>query len=351
MNDIYVSCESHVFDFPLLWAHKVFYVNGECLDIPDDYLIKEATIPQPLDREFACRILEHYEIADNKKVLKILEKNSDNIWNELCSELGKLELYDPKIYAFFSLQKNRTIQKSPLKSLNVFREYSNDVVSCFPTEVDQVLVQHCKLNGLNHSMLNYYKGLRSWCYAVFPQPLKHKSSIEMEYKRREIQERGFIEDIENGVSTFDNLPKGLMRYMEGIVETVRRSSIRFSYINAARLTIESIDRDFALLQDSGKSKLCEYHASKFNKNYENVTKHKANSIRPRSPIILSGYKLAPLLQCQFCYAYRVEEQTSRSPSSTSWHCQSQDCTKAYKRWQKDLSRKGLTLEKLRESGF
>jgi hypothetical protein len=343
--------------FYFLWNRIVFeWPNGTASMIPSDDLIREATIPQELNPDFAAGILREYEISDKRKIIEIIEKNSSNFWDEMCNELINSDIYDPKIYAFFSLQKHRTKQQNPMKSMSVFICYSNMVVSNLSrVPVDQTFVDYCELIGESYIIMNYVKKLISWCYDVFPQPLNYIYSVDNEYKERELVLGGFAKDLCNGGSDFDEIPPILddvKPYLHGKVETERRLSIRFEERHEFIKSIENRDRTFAIEIDYDVPQLSEFHASKIDKNYSDVTKKKA--IKPaknRLIILPRDNVIPPLLQCQFCYEYRLGENLTRRPSIVPWHCQSQDCKKAYKRWQRDLGRKGLTLKKLRESGF
>jgi hypothetical protein len=321
--------------------------DGEILRIPDDEMIAEATIPHPLTPEFACRILNQYTILDKTKILEIIDKNSDNFWEELCTELSSSDVYYPTIYPFFSLQKHRTTQQSPSRSKSVFMGYSDMVVKGLSLKRDPLLVAYCDLAELDYDAVAYYKFICSWCDGVFPQPLNYIENIDMEYKIREQLPSEFIKDIENSGSTFDNLPgifKDLKPYLNKREEADRRLDIRFSKRAFFRNSIEQIDRKFAITRDSGKSILSEYHDSKF--------KEKAARENKNRVIILPNDNLTPpLYQCQFCFSYRRGEEQTRKQSITPWHCPMDDCKKAYDRWKKDLTRKGISLETLRQSGF
>lgn len=337
--------------------------DGEELSIPDNEMIAEATIPQPLTPEFACRILLQYEIPDKTRTLKIIEKNSNEFWDELCKELVRVEAYDPKIYAYFSLQKHRINNQSPTISRKVFWDYSNMVsyrLSLLPP--NPLFTDYCDLAGVDHPSAAYCKGVISWCSSVLPHPLKYIESIDMEYKERERSREEFKKDIENGYSTFDDLPavsEDLKPYLNKKLETHRRLNIRFQKWAFCRDFFEQIDQKFAITKDSGKSRLSEYHASQFDKAYSGVTKKKATRRAEATRkaedrlIILPSDKasISPLYQCQFCYSYRLLEKQTRKQSIPPWHCPSHNCKTAYERWKRDLTRKGIGLEALRQSGF
>ena len=329
---------------PLLLFWKLLYPNTSH-EIPSQQMIDEAIIPPVLNSEFALNIISKYEIEDKKELLSIITKNNpDTFWGDITNELSDVVKYNPKLYAFFSLQKYRQTCEYFSRSYDVFRNYSNSTAYFIERIAeDPLLKEICYEIGINCQNTLYAKRVSSYCKNVLPFPLRYIRNVDLDYQTRPIVEGKFREAIK---STKDiPFPEGkLGEYLNRIEESDRRVEIRFSEYHLSRQFLQNLDYSFP-------QQLEKYHSSRFNLNSANVT-HRKNQTRKQkkqeeSLIIIPKRENTALHQCQFCYGYILD----KTKNVASWHCGQNTCKTAYGSWKKDLLRKTCQLDKLSKLGF
>lgn len=165
-------------------------------EIPSEKMLEEAMSRRPLDLDYALDVLLHNRLELSLNLEETISRNSPGIWSEITEELatdirgnsnhnGK---YNPKLYAFFSLQKHRiNIQTQDSISSASFIGWSNWVVEQMVNIPENlILKEFCsKKNamagiGCSYDRHRYHESVWSYCSGVLPRPLQSFRSPTLE---------------------------------------------------------------------------------------------------------------------------------------------------------------------------
>jgi hypothetical protein len=357
-------------------------------EIPSSTMMEESILQPKLDRDFAVKILNQYEIEDTTEIKKILELNKpDTLWKEITEKLSiKINgehKYNPKLYTFFSLQNHRLAQTkdhiSDRISDSIFRGWSNLVISnMIHAPENQYLKNFCRTKiitpdrDISYEHIRFHMNVLTYCRNVLPRPLCYPQSHTSDHQSMQqfaakVKEQFTNPDIDipfrtiSAISentTKDKETKELVRkqqrnlaYPRQIEETDRRLDIRFVERCESRKWLEKIQLEYHI-------DLSKYTESRLSNHVENIErdekkrrdKNKNNPLRKRriqEIADLPGKKDEELHQCQFCYKYRIE----KPKYPPKWHCGEEMCKSAYQHWLDDLRENDIKLEDLRLIGF
>lgn len=366
------------------WRQLVVHGNFP-YKIPGLRMMEESILQPKLDRDFAKRILNKYEIKDTAELDKILELNNTNtLWEEITAELSSQangeHKYNPKLYAFFSLQKHRLNQVPDLDSDLVFKNWSDSVIrNMVHLPENQILKNFCSTKiitpdrDISYEHIRFHVDVLTYCRNVLPRPLcypqSHTSDNELMKSMVRNVKKQFAEPDINIL--FEDIPvipddstkkkkekeairkhQRLLSYPRQIEETDRRLDIRFLERCVSRNWLEKIQLEHHV-------NLSKYTESRLSNRVKNIeqdeknrrAKNKNNTSKKRLIQVIGDLpneiRDEELHQCQFCYKYRTE----KPKNLPKWHCGEAMCKKAYQDWSDDLRQNGIELEALRLTGF
>ena len=255
----------------------------ECV-IPSQKMIEQATRMPVFSREFAYSILKIYEAygyQTSSELTRILVANKPKLWEELTEELGRAveadldsSKYNPKLYAYFSLQKyrnpNYTDRDFNLLLINqsdpIFRIWSDRVVSNLSRQPDyQNHIRALRSGDYSNNRNMYHKFLYDYCLLILPSPLRYRYSHTADR---------------------DNIYQQDTPYKKTRLESVLRASMRFSALNTA-IDIMSKSVDKQQKQEGIKHQISAV--------YDTESSRRRDGLDSTTDL---------LCQCQFCYRYK-----------------------------------------------
>jgi hypothetical protein len=348
--------------------------------LPSLEMFDNFVIAPKLDLFLIIRFCKHYKMTARTRdgILKIVNNlNSDTLWKEITKVIrGDLNNKDGSrnqdcelLYIFFSLQKYRLPQISiKPNSTEYLIAWSNRTISRIeteledrilnPSEADKILKIFLDSKGFEWGECLYNELAIKYLMEMQPSPVGMMSNINHDYSlnsigvdrsRTEMQiiiHRGDIRkikeqkdepsnrmrimefDIEIGKlnekiakleSNITPLDSDLTAYSSRNMECIRRLGVIFPEFYYLK---EYHDRLSLLLH----TECPDYFVALADKQREGINRRNLKRSNTETQ--------SRLRQCQFCYEYRSEEISGNG--SYSWHCDRDNCKKAYNAWRKHL---------------
>ncbi len=309
--------------------------------IPSDKMMEEALNFPELNKDFALRILRKFDITDSEKVSELnrtLKRSDSSLWDDLTKELGmaidadpKISRYNPKLYAYFSLQQYRLAQPNDRDFNLILRQSSDPIFIGWSNRVVERMINHpeyqnLKLHEYNSSYddITYLNHLIEYCESVFPHPLKHQQSIKSDYQNR--ASRGGLYDKQQA-------------------ELFIRMGMCFSELD------EAVNR---------AGEWAKTHPHKLQKSRTVRRRDKKNVVTEVNRIIRRGegvkakdIEVELLCRCWFCGMYRVENRLTDGgqPRTIDRCCANPSCERLFDAWSEHIRDRGIGINQLEKLGF
>jgi hypothetical protein len=309
--------------------------------IPSDKMMEEALNLPELNKDFALRILRKFDYPIIEKVSelnRVMKQSDSSLWDDLTKELGMaiepdpaVSKYNPKLYAYFSLQQYRLVQPNDFDFNLILRQSSDPIFIGWSNRIIERMINHpeyqnSKLHEYNSSYddISYSNHLIEYCESVFPHPLKHQQSINSDYQNR--ASRGGLYDKQQA-------------------ELFLRMGMCFSELD------EAVNR-------AGEwAKKHKYNL----KNCRTVRRRdKKNTVTEVNRIVRKGegikskdIEVELLCRCWFCGKYRIENRLTDKgkPNTIARYCSNPSCKHLHDAWRKNISNHGIKIADIEKLGF